>query len=119
MYEVQKLQDKHRRILQLVAMGYSDVEIASTMGCSSLHVAQIRKSPVARGVLDKMHDSADEYAADVQQQMADFAPRAAKMLKGAITGREEDLEGEASLTLSDRERAKLLVTALGLSLIHI
>ncbi len=87
-YNVQALWEKHHEILRQVVMGRSNVEIASTIGCTPQTVSNLRNSPMAKEEIERLSSGRDESAMSIAQRIEEFAPIALDLIENIVRGRE-------------------------------
>jgi len=79
-YQIESLQDNHREMIRLAAMGRTRSQIALELECSPQMVGYVLNSHLAREQVNRMHDMADMSTIDVRKRLSELAPAAVETL---------------------------------------
>jgi len=84
--EIVNIQDNHREMIRLIAQGYSNIEVAEAMGCSTASVSTVRNSPMSRMVIESMHAVRDEDAGKITSRIKAASAKAVGYLIDVAAG---------------------------------
>lgn len=112
-YQISEMWENHHEIARRLVLGQKNCDIAKALGCSEVHVSQVKNSPVVQDKLTLMRAARDAGTVDLAREIADLAPIAVQRIRealesGKVMGKE--LKGESILrecnALLDREMGK-------------
>jgi len=75
-YQIQKLQDNHREILRLAAIGHKPGEIAQMMGMTQLMISNVLGSELGKAHLNELHETRDDIFLKTAKELEDLLPKA-------------------------------------------
>lgn len=112
MHEIQRLQSKHLKIIELVLNGSSDVRVALELGLTPVGVSLIRRSPLFQEELSRRREErlekVDEVVAeDSSRQALDIFEKLKGLGGRAVEVQEELLESESE-TVRQRSAMDIL-----------
>lgn len=83
-YDLAKLQGRHREILRLVAMGGTDKDIAARMGVTTVMVSYTRRGALGNKQLTMLHNGRDVMAMDMSERIQELAPDALRVIEEVV-----------------------------------
>lgn len=101
-YPVQNLWDRHREIIRLCLLGFTDREIADRMAMTLPAVKGIIESPIVQNQLAILNASRDMETEDVAVKIANLAPKAIDVLEELMDCEQANVRLGAAKDLLDR-----------------
>lgn len=83
-YNLAKLQERHREILRLAAMGGTDKDIASRMNVSPVTVRYTRRCALGNKQLSMLRNGRDTMAMDITERIQELAPDALRVIEEVV-----------------------------------
>lgn len=88
-YELKELQERHKEMLRLLALGMSKKDIASNLGITVATVRHTAKSVLGQQYLEFIRGEREEATMDIQQQIDGLAVPAVDVIRMTIAGKME------------------------------
>ena len=85
-YEMKRLQERHKELLRLLALGVSKKEVAKTLGITTAMVRYVENSVLGAEYLEFIRGEREEIAIDIQQKIDSLAAPAVDVIRQAIDG---------------------------------
>ncbi len=86
-YEMQRLQERHKEILRLLALGVSKGDIADSLGITNAMIRYVENSVLGAEYLEFIRGEREEVAIDIQQKIDSLAAPAVDVIRQAIAGK--------------------------------
>ncbi len=86
-YEMQKLQERHKEILRLLALGVSKKDIAGSLRITGAMIRYVENSVLGAEYLEFIRGEREEVAIDIQQKIDSLAAPAVDVIRQAIAGK--------------------------------
>lgn len=86
-YEMQKLQERHKEILRLLALGVSKKDIAASLGITNAMIRYVEGSVLGSEYLEFIRGEREEEAIDIQRSIDNLAAPAVDVIRQAIAGK--------------------------------
>lgn len=83
-YDLAKLQERHREILRLAAMGGTDKDIAARMGVTTVMVRYTRRGALGNKQLIMLRNGRDMAAMDISERIQELAPDALRVIEEVV-----------------------------------
>jgi len=99
-YELKSLQERHKEVLRLLAMGVSKKDIAAKLGITVATIRMTANSVLGQEYLKYIRGEREEETMDIQKSIDELAAPAVDVIRQAIAGKME-------LELTDPESGKL------------
>lgn len=84
-YQIQELNARHHAILQYLALGLKNVEIAEKLGISAQSVCIVRNSQLGRAKLGELIGRTEDNVVDIKKRLEGLAPLATDTLEDLLT----------------------------------
>lgn len=84
-YQVQQLSARHQTILQMIALGLKNVDIAEKLGISPQSVSIVRNSQLGRAKLTELVGRTEENLVDLEKRFKMLGPLATDTLEDLMT----------------------------------
>ncbi|KKL98978.1 hypothetical protein LCGC14_1819040 [marine sediment metagenome] len=84
LYNLAKLQERHREILRLAAMGGTDKDIANRMNVTPVMVRYTRRCALGSKQLATLRNGRDGMTADITQRIQELAPDALRVIEEVV-----------------------------------
>lgn len=84
LYNLAKLQERHREILRLAAMGGTDKDIASRMNVTPVMVRYTRRCALGNKQLSMLRNGRDMMAMDITERIQELAPDALRIIEEVV-----------------------------------
>lgn len=85
-YEVKEIWDKHLEIINLIVLGYGNIEIAEITGYTAQTVSNIRNSPIVRERIEELQGRVEHRVVDIATRIREFAVVPLEHLEEIIKG---------------------------------
>lgn len=106
-YDPKAVRAKHRRVAQLIAMGYKNTAIAGILQCTPQNISDIRNSPMIQSLVHEIQSGQDEQAKTIADEITRMQPKALAVLEEVI----DDLDDQCGYSL--RSKVAMHMLALG------
>lgn len=84
-YQIQQLSARHQSILQMIAIGMKNVDIAERLGITAQSVSIVRNSQLGREKLNNLVQRTDDNVVDLKKRFEELGPLAADTLEDLLT----------------------------------
>jgi hypothetical protein len=84
-YQIQELNARHHAILQYLALGLKNVDIAEKLGISAQSVSIVRNSQLGRAKLGELVGRTEDNVVDIKKRLEGLAPLATDTLEDLLT----------------------------------
>lgn len=84
LYNLAKLQERHREILRLAAMGGTDKDIANRMNVTPVMVRYTRRCTLGNKQLAMLRNGRDTMAMDISERIQELAPDALRVIEEVV-----------------------------------
>lgn len=84
-YQIQQLSARHQSILQMIAIGMKNVDIAERLGITAQSVSIVRNSQLGREKLNSLVQRTDDNVVDLKKRFEELGPLAADTLEDLLT----------------------------------
>jgi hypothetical protein len=104
-YEIQSLQERHREILRMLALGQAPKDIASSLNITPQVVHYVKNSQVGKRELGLIQGARNADAIDITNQIQELAPEALDTLENLMNNEEESpgsLRAKIAIDILDR-----------------
>jgi hypothetical protein len=88
-YEVKEIWDKHKDVINLIVLGYGNIEIAEMTGYTPQTISNIRNSPIVRERIQELQGEVEYKVVDIAARVREFEPVALEYLERVIMGQAE------------------------------
>lgn len=103
-YELRRLQDNHREMLRLSALGYDRKKIAAILGVTTATVSNARNSELGRAQSEVLANGRDSAITDINQKIQALLPDAITLMGEVAKGKVTIPEG-SNVTITQRMKA--------------
>jgi DNA-binding transcriptional MerR regulator len=88
-YHIQEIQQHHRRILELRALGLQISDIAREVGMTPQQVGNVVNSPISRKRLSEMQSAQEQRSIEARGRLQEMMPRAIEVLNDILEDPEQ------------------------------
>lgn len=104
-YQIMELWDRHHAILRLLALGFSEKQVAEHLGCTTATVGNVKHSELGKRQLRLLNSAADKQIVDVLEDIKKLAPVAVAKLEEILSNSNSDPRLIASVAHDVLDRA--------------